>query len=314
MKKKLGFILVLISLIALSTICVQQIRAQNSNNITINSDGSVTPSSAPIVQNGGTYALTNDIRGTIVITKSNITFNGNEHIIDQQASTQNSANAFGIFLSNVYNVTVANTKITNTGNGIYAIENPTAGICVENGGSNTIIRNDFANNYNAMSFLETNDNLIIENNITNNHNPYVIVSAVMFWGSSYNTIYHNNFIDNTSPAGLASFNSQSQGNKWDNGAEGNFWDDYNGTDADGDGIGDTPYVIDENNIDHYPLMNQADIVSPVPTPSPTATSTLSPTPISTVPEFSWLMILPLFAIMLFAAMKFKNRSRNLDWD
>jgi len=45
-------------------------------------------------------------------------------------------------------------------------------------------------------------------------------------------------------------------NIWDNGSEGNYWSNYNGTDSNGDGVGDTPYVIDENNQDNYPLMEQ----------------------------------------------------------
>jgi len=37
---------------------------------------------------------------------------------------------------------------------------------------------------------------------------------------------------------------------WDNGREGNYWSDYHGQGT---------YVIDENNIDHYPLMQPVDI-------------------------------------------------------
>jgi hypothetical protein len=45
-------------------------------------------------------------------------------------------------------------------------------------------------------------------------------------------------------------------NSWDAGYPfgGNYWSDYDGGDSDGDGIGDTPYYIDEGNVDHYPLM------------------------------------------------------------
>ena len=45
--------------------------------------------------------------------------------------------------------------------------------------------------------------------------------------------------------------------------------------GDGDGIGDRPYVIDENNQDNYPLMDPYDVendtkVLPPPEPFPTA--------------------------------------------
>ncbi|MEM2912295.1 MAG: S8 family serine peptidase [Candidatus Bathyarchaeia archaeon] len=63
--------------------------------------------------------------------------------------------------------------------------------------------------------------------------------------------YHNNFIKNSRQILMeAGFN------EWDDGypSGGNYWSDYEGVDANGDGIGDSSYVIDANNVDRYPLM------------------------------------------------------------
>ncbi len=48
-------------------------------------------------------------------------------------------------------------------------------------------------------------------------------------------------------------------NVWDDGYStgGNFWSDYNGTDTNNDGLGETPYNVGPyiiGNLDHYPLM------------------------------------------------------------
>lgn len=89
--------------------------------------------------------------------------------------------------------------------------------------------------------------------------------------SENNEFYHNNFLKFYSggaskTSGFANF--------WDNGSEGNYWADYNGTDANGDGIGDKPYILDGNNRDNYPLMFPFDIqnnAKVLPPPEPFST-------------------------------------------
>ena len=73
-------------------------------------------------------------------------------------------------------------------------------------------------------------------------------------------IFHNNLINNTNQIRLSHSNET-----WDDcyPSGGNYWSDYTGIDEysglnqdepGSDGIGDTPYIIDENNQDNYPLM------------------------------------------------------------
>ncbi len=90
------------------------------------------------------------------------------------------------------------------------------------------------------------------NNITGNtiaYNQRYGIKICCYCNNNF--IYHNNFIDNFQ-------NAEDQfSNRWHNGypSGGNYWSDYNGTDEDLDGIGDTPYNIPGgDNKDKYPLI------------------------------------------------------------
>ena len=86
---------------------------------------------------------------------------------------------------------------------------------------------------------------ISENNITANKQ-----GLVFFMLTGPNLVFHNNFVGNDWQASTETLEL------WDNGypSGGNYWSDYSGVDSNHDGIGDTPYVINAQNRDNYPLI------------------------------------------------------------
>lgn len=123
----------------------------------------------------------------------------------------------------------------------------TQGIYLDNSDFCIISENLIEGNHRGIRFWASDYNTISRNTFRDNDVGYVFSSK-----SRINRFFHNNFIDN----GVTGKYLEKYVNYWDNGypSGGNYWSDYNGTDNNGDGIGDTPYVIAENTQDNYPLM------------------------------------------------------------
>jgi len=116
------------------------------------------------------------------------------------------------------------------------------------------------NKWNGVEIDWGGDNIVCANLISNN---VAYGLEIPLPTPSYNnTIYHNNFINNTK--GCTSSNYK---NSWDDGypSGGNFWGEYAGVDLKSglnqnllgwDGIGDEPYNVDNYVTDRYPLIGR----------------------------------------------------------
>jgi parallel beta-helix repeat protein len=122
--------------------------------------------------------------------------------------------------------------------------------------SNTIVGNNVSNNGMGILISDSSNNSTVTENFVSN-NDY----GLLLFSSNDTRVYHNSFIGNTQQVLL----SESLNTAWDDGypSGGNCWSDYGGVDfhsgpyqneMGSDGIGDTHYTVDADNIDHYPLM------------------------------------------------------------
>ena len=160
-----------------------------------------------------------------------------------------SENFCGIYLLDSNNNTLTNNSVSNS----YYSE----GIFLAGANNNTLINNDVLNNLDGF-FLHTSSRNTLTNNTASNNTCGIFLN-----GANNNDIYLNNFLNNNENA-----HSQGSTNIW-NSTEtitytykgntytnylGNYWDDYRDTDANGDGIWDHPYSIEEDK-DNYPLVD-----------------------------------------------------------
>ena len=239
-----------------------KVHTDYTNNISINSDGSITPSDAPMsTVDNITYILTENMHGRIFIERDNVVLDGSMHMIQPPIVTV--YNIEGIVGSGIKNVTIMNCNVSgyngdhqwgmqflSCSNMTFKGNNLTdnlSGIFLLFCSNNTITENDFSGNNQGLSLLNATASMITGNKIENN------TIGIDFGNSTGSKVYHNNFLNNTQTVTTET----PYPNFLDNGVEGNYWSDYNGTDNNQDGIGDTPYLIDANNTDHYPLMGTA---------------------------------------------------------
>jgi parallel beta-helix repeat protein len=168
-----------------------------------------------------------------------------------------------VALVNCSGITVQNLDLNNNGQGLLLASTA----------ESSITQNSITANIHGIYMCGSANNTVAGNNITRN-----LANGIYLYHSQNNTFFHNNFINNTTPV----YDVGEPSNSWDNGTEGNHWSNYNGTDTDGDGIGDTPHVLDGNNQDNHPLVN-------------------------TIPEFPSWIILPLLIAATLLVAVYKQR-------
>ena len=197
----------------------------------------------------GYVALVNCTRMTV----ENLTLSKNAQAIvlaftTNSTVTQNNfvANEYAIYLFKSHGNNVTRNTMTKDW----------YGICLRNASNNLVHENEIMQiNYFGVVVFSASYNRIAKN---------TIAAWYGLWleSCSNNQIFHNNFLGTVTHQ----FFTRNSINVWDHGypSGGNYWSNYNGTDlysghyqneTGSDGIGDTPYFIDGDNQDNFPLMS-----------------------------------------------------------
>jgi hypothetical protein len=171
------------------------------------------------------------IRGPAIFCNStDITIKGNSLIdiidsIDGSIAITGSSN---IITDNKIEAASPSIRLGAADSNLIARNNITGDVSLVSCSNNMV----FGNNLTSIGLLFSSNNTIFGNHLINN------LSVELDQGTVTNTFYGNAF-----PINCSVRINDAGTNFWDNGTVGNYWSDYNGTDGNGDGIGNSPYII-----------------------------------------------------------------------
>ena len=220
------------------------------------------------ISGGSIYSLISDIDSSNIIDGKPVYYLVNQRNLIINSSTFPSIGYLGIV--NSTNITVKDITLLKNKQGLLLAYTQ----------NSTIINVTTSENHQGITLIESTDNVLVKSRASGNtvgiflwrsdnnkitettllNNEY----GIRLWHSDNNTLYHNNFIENLIQVNDTirewlypwQYYYHYSKNIWDNSypSGGNYWSDYTGVDVDANGIGDTPYVIDVNNTDRYPLI------------------------------------------------------------
>ncbi|MCW4015628.1 MAG: hypothetical protein NWF06_04595 [Candidatus Bathyarchaeota archaeon] len=247
MKKTKALFLVLVPLLLVYSISI--VPVHSSGLIFIRADGSIEGTNK-IHRSGDTYIFNGDIEESygIIVEKNNIIIDGQGHTLKATPRLLPIGSwDFGIELSNTTtgNVTIKNLEIVDFNIGVYiwTTNNTVTG--------NTIIGG------NVGIFIAESPNMVVGNYIANNTEGVFLGPLPDTHKTVYNILYQNSFVNNTIQAydcECTDPHTIQHLNIWDNGTIGNYWSDYDGVDANNDGVGDVVYSVSSDDVDLFPLM------------------------------------------------------------